>query len=103
MPSFVTWPASTTGSPSDFASSISRSVASRTWPTLPGGPSSSSEATVWTESTMSSPGRSARASSTMRPTPVSATTRTASPTGPSASPSRVARSRTWRTDSSPVA
>ena len=42
--------------PSAFASSISRSVASRTWPTLPGGPSSSSDVTVWTESTTSSPG-----------------------------------------------
>ena len=59
-------PTSTTGMPSDLASSISRSAASRTWPTLPGGPSSSSEATVCTESTTRRPGRSARASSAIR-------------------------------------
>ena len=55
---------------------------SRTWPTEPGGPSSSSEATVCTESTTRRPGRSSRARSVIRPTPVSATTRIASPTAP---------------------
>ena len=89
--------------PSDLASSISRSAASRTWPTLPGGPSSSSDATVCTESTTRRPGRSARASSAMRSTLVSATTRIRSPAGPLVSPRRAARSRTWAADSSPVA
>ena len=89
--------------PSDLASSISRRAASRTWPTLPGGPSSSSDATVCTESTTRRPGRSARASSAMRSTLVSATTRIRSPAGPLVSPRRAARSRTWAADSSPVA
>ena len=56
VPSLVTCPTSTTGTPSDFASSMSRSAASRTWPTLPAGPSSSSDTTVCTESTTRSPG-----------------------------------------------
>ena len=103
VPSLVTCPTSTTGIPSALASSISRSVDSRTWPTEPGGPSSSSEATVWTESTTSSPGRASRASSVIRPTPVSATTWIASPTAPPVSPRRDARSRTCVVDSSPVA
>ena len=42
LPSFVTWPTRTTAIPSPFASSISRRADSRTWPTLPAGPSSSS-------------------------------------------------------------
>ena len=60
-PSFVTCPARMTAIPSPFASSISRSVDSRTWPTLPAGPSRSSTIAVWTESTTSTAGGSARA------------------------------------------
>ena len=43
--------------PSPLASSISRSADSRTWPTLPAGPSSSSTVIVWIESTTTSAGR----------------------------------------------
>ena len=76
----MTWPTRTTAIPSPFASSISRSARSRTWPTLPAGPSSSSTVAVWIESTTSSAGRSARA----RPrrsgrSSISATTRIAPP------------------------
>ena len=42
-PSLVTWPTSTTAIPSPFASSIRRNADSRTWPTLPAGPSRSSD------------------------------------------------------------
>ena len=89
--------------PSPLARSIRRSVASRTWPTLPAAPSSSSIVAVWIESTTTRPGRSARATSTIRPTSCSARTRTPSPDGPSSNPRRAARSRTWPGDSSPVA
>ena len=54
--------------PSPLASSISRSADSRTWPTLPAGPSSSSTVIVWIESTMTTIGEVARATSTTRPT-----------------------------------
>ena len=47
--------------PSPLARSIRRSVDSRTWPTLPAAPSSSSTVAVWIESTTTRPGRSARA------------------------------------------
>ena len=48
----MTWPTRTTAIPSPFASSIRRSADSRTWPTLPAAPSSSSTVAVWIESTM---------------------------------------------------
>ena len=53
----MTWPTRTTAIPSGLASSIRRSAAPRTWPTLPAGPSSSSTVAVWTESTTRSAGR----------------------------------------------
>ena len=55
--------------PSDFASSVRRSADSRTWPTLPAGPSSSSTVAVWIESTMRSvgPARPAPAPRSARP------------------------------------
>ena len=61
LPSFVTWPTRITAIPSPLASSMSRRAASRTWPTLPAGPSSSSSVAVWIESTMTAAGRCARA------------------------------------------
>src|SRR6476661_9898011 len=102
-PSLVTCPTRMTAMPSPLARSIRRSVASRTWPTLPAAPSSSSIVAVWIESTTTRPGRSERATSMMRPTSCSARTRTPSPDGPSSNPRRAARSRTWPGDSSPVA
>ena len=89
--------------PSPLARSISRSVDSRTWPTLPAAPSSSSIVAVWIESTMTASGRCARAASTIRPTSCSARTWTPSADGPLSRPSRAARSRTWPGDSSPDA
>ena len=109
VPSLVTWPTRMTGDarrPWRAPSAAGRD--SRTWPTLPAGPSSSSTVTVWIESTMSDapavpPGRS----SAMRPTSLSARTSIARPpatrsepqaAGPQADlPGRLlARSRTGR-------
>ncbi len=102
VPSLVTWPTTMTAMPSPLAISISRSAHSRTCPTDPAGPSSSSTVTVWIESTTRTPGRPSRARSPMRPTSFSATTLDALARGmPSSSPSRPARSRTCPADSSP--
>ena len=68
--------------PSPLASSIRRSADSRTWPTLPAAPSSSSTVAVWIESTTTRPGRSARAISQIRPTSWSARTWTPLGRGP---------------------
>ena len=92
-----------TAMPSPLASSIKRRADSRTWPTDPAGPSSSSTVTDWIESTTRTPGRPSRVRAVMRPTSFSATTRIRSPTVPSSSPSRPARSRTCPADSSPLA
>ena len=102
-PSFVTWPTSTTAIDSPLANSISRSVASRTWPTLPAAPSSSSTVAVWIESTTTSAGRIERPTSTIRPMSCSARTSIAVPAGTPSNPSRPARIRTCAADSSPVA
>jgi hypothetical protein len=56
VPSFVTCPTSTTGTPFSLANAWSRVAAVRTWPTDPAGPSSSSLVNVWIESTTSSAG-----------------------------------------------
>jgi hypothetical protein len=92
-----------TATDSDFASSASRNADSRTWPTLPAGPSRSSTVEVWIESTMTSVGRSARASSAMAPTSDTDATRIREPPGSPSRPSRSARSLTWAADSSPLA
>ena len=63
----MTCPTSTTAIPSPLANSINRTVDSRTWPTLPAAPSSSSIVAVWIESTTSIAGRIERATSTIRP------------------------------------
>ena len=81
--------------PSPFASSMSRRALSRTWPTLPAGPSSSSTVAVWIESTITRLGWVARAISVILPTSLSASTAIASLDGPVSSPRRCARSRTW--------
>ena len=65
-PSLVTCPTRTTAIPSPLANSISRTAASRTWPTLPAAPSSSSTVAVWIESTTTRAGRADRATSTIR-------------------------------------
>src|SRR4051794_8401190 len=89
--------------PFGFASSMSRSVAPRTWPTLPAAPSRSSTVAVWMESTTRSAGAGdPAATSAIRSTDDSAATRMA-PAGPPRRPRRSARRRTCAADSSPVA
>ena len=68
--------------PSPLASSMSRSALSRTWPTLPAGPSRSSTVTVWIESTTTRPAASPGRSRAIRPTSLSASTAMASPRAP---------------------
>ena len=101
-PSLVTWPTRMTAMSSPLARSISRSADSRTCPTLPAGPSSSSTVTVWIESTITRAGLVARAMSVIRPTSPSARTLMADPVAESVSPSRMARRRTCAALSSPV-
>src|SRR5437588_872980 len=60
-PPFVTCPTSSTAGPVSFANRMSRAAHSRTWPTLPGAPSSSSGYGVWIESTNTTFGSRARA------------------------------------------
>ena len=90
--------------PSPFARSIRRRVDSRTWPTLPAAPSSSSTVAVWIGIDDDEP-RSLGPGDLDDPTDVvlGQDADTVAPTGPSSRPSRAARSRTWPGDSSPVA
>ena len=97
VPSLVTWPTRTTAIPSPLASSMSRSADSRTWPTLPAGAVELVDASSSGSSRRStSAGRSARASSAIRPTSLSRD----DPDGPAgraaeSRPRRDARRRTW--------
>src|SRR5204863_101653 len=77
LPSLVTWPTSTTAIPPSFASCMYRNADSRTCPTLPAGPSSSSTTAVWIESTITTVGRSRRAASRTAATSLSGNTLTA--------------------------
>ena len=101
VPSLVTCPARITAVPVAFAYAMRRTVASRTCPTLPAAPSSSSTVAVCTESTTRTAGASDVAASTIAPMSCSARIRTRSPAGPASTPSRPARRWTWVVDSSP--
>src|SRR6266487_2515530 len=96
-PPFVTWPTSSTAGPASLANRMSRAADSRTWPTFPGAPSSSSVYVVWIESTNTTRLPSARAWCSIASSRVSPSTWTA----PASSVRRSARSRTWSGDSSP--
>ena len=80
-----------------FAANSSCVAASRTWPMLPGADWNFSENTVWTESTMTSAGRSRAISSRIRSRQVSASRYS----GARSTPSRWPRDLIWCSDSSP--
>ncbi len=97
-PSLVTWPTSTTLTPRALASATSRWAHPRTWPTDPGADPRSGSWTVWMESTTTTAGARASTWPTMWGSDVSATSHSPG----SRTPSRSARSATWRADSSAV-
>src|SRR4029453_2038846 len=95
-PSLVTWPTRKVAMERSLASRTSWAATSRTWPTPPGAPASSGSATVWTESTTTTGGRTC--SPRLRTAPRSVSAASSSP-GCRAS-RRSARSRTCSRDSS---
>ena len=97
-PPFVTCPTTKIAVPSSFAARIRRAAHSRTCPTLPGAPSSSSVCTVWIESTIAIVGRVASRCARM----VSRCVSGRNSTSPAPSPSRSARSFTCSGLSSPL-
>ena len=97
LPSLLTWPMTNTVTPCPLASCISAMVQSFTCPTPPAGASSSSLYRVWMESTISTSGSSRRTHSSTSPSRVSDRTNRFS----LSTERRLARSFSWRADSSP--
>ena len=98
VPSFVTWPTSTSAVPWALAVAASSAALSRTCATDPGADSTRSVRTVWIESTITTAGRASRHGSASASTRVSESASSRAGT----SPSRSARSRTCSRLSSPV-
>ena len=96
-PSLFTWPMTNTVIPCPLASCIRAMVQSFTWLTLPAGDSSASLYRVWMESTISTSGASAATDSSRSPRLVSEITNSRS----LCTSSRLARSFSWCSDSSP--
>jgi hypothetical protein len=95
-PSFVTWPTSSTEICCSFATRIRLAATSRTWAGPPAKPAVSAEATVCTESTMTSCGSTCSIWPSTTARSVSAESHRLRCTAPV----RSARSRTWPSDSS---
>src|SRR6266568_174834 len=96
-PPLVTCPTSSTAGPASLANRIKQAAHSRTCPTLPGAPSSSSVYVVWIESSSTTRAPSAAAWCTIASSRVSPSTWML----PASSVSRSARRRSWSGDSSP--
>ncbi len=93
----MTWPTRKTGVSEVFAYPMRRAATSRICVTVPGAEASSGRYWVWIESTASTSGASDSAASSTRVASVSASTCRFG----AVTPSRSARSFTWRADSSP--